>query len=232
MAISWTLTWTQQAFQSCFPSSVKLFAIKRLRNRREGEKDKCGRGERGGQVWWDKQADWHQPLTGTLSAAADWGASLSTGFFSHCQRSRSHPVLTFCNIYKHKKQCMLYLCKFTFQLLLTTTSVNFSLKIWDGENCYKLCKEGLCIPRQCQPSKCIYFQRNPTEMNAPRPSTCRYAALSVFNSANLFKLSTTLHGWLIKHRLIALVNTVGVFIREAHTVNKHRLLPGCEMVFN
>lgn len=52
------------------------------------------------------------------------------------------------------------------------------------------------------------------------------------HSANLFKLSTTLHGWLIKHRLIILVNTVGVFIREAHTVSKHCLLPGCEFIFN
>jgi len=48
-------------------------------------------------------------------------------------------------------------------------------------------------------------------------------------SANLFKLTTTLHGWLIKLRLIALVNTVGAFIREAHTVSTPA--PACEPVY-
>lgn len=40
------------------------------------------------------------------------------------------------------------------------------------------------------------------------------------HSANPFKLSTTLHGWFIKHRLITSVDAVGVRIREAHTANK------------
>lgn len=35
-----------------------------------GEKDKCSRGKRRGQPQCDKQADWHQPHTGLLSAAA------------------------------------------------------------------------------------------------------------------------------------------------------------------
>lgn len=67
-----------------FPLQHEITCHKQAEKSEGGEEDKCSRGKRGGQAWCDKQADWHQPLTGMLSAAADWGASRA--LFVFCRR--------------------------------------------------------------------------------------------------------------------------------------------------
>lgn len=152
LAISRSLTWTQQASRLCFPYSMKPLAMKRLRKsegrRGEGWVQRRGEG-RTGLMW---RADRLASASHRDVKCCGWLRRIASfSFFSAGRKfgtpsdSWSHPVSTFSNIYTHKKELMLYLYKViqgpqTPPPYLQRLQVNFSKS--GTQKYYKLCKAG------------------------------------------------------------------------------------------
>lgn len=177
-----------------FPLQHEITCHKEAEKSEGGEEDKCSRGERGGQAWCDKQADWYQPLTGMLSAAADWGTSRAVFVFCRWKIQSTHQrvghILSqlFCNIYKHKKPFMLYLCKFRFRPLLTTTSAELLLKNLGHWKMLQTMLSRFFLPEIKLHLLLLLEKSNRDEC---RPAIQLKVCCS--HSDNLFKLNTTLH---------------------------------------